>query len=130
MAAIQAALKAKFGVTAAIQCSSGAIDEIWYSFYVQGSVQTGKFVATNPVGASSSCASTGLKYLPKSGTATPTTTGGTPAPTGGTAISGSGHLTAVTGGSQTGCLISAGTWYTTGTCATYTATASGNTTHL
>lgn len=36
-----------------------------------------------------------------------------------------GYLNAYTGGSQTGCLIGAGTWYTTGTCATYTATASG-----
>lgn len=36
-----------------------------------------------------------------------------------------GFLNAFTGGSQTGCLISAGKWYTTGTCATYTATPSG-----
>ena len=36
-----------------------------------------------------------------------------------------GYLNAYTGGSQTGCLIGAGTWYTSGTCATYTATPSG-----
>jgi ribonuclease T2 len=35
-------------------------------------------------------------------------------------------LEAYTSGSQTGCLISAGTWYTSGTCATYTATGSGS----
>ncbi|CAG8976082.1 hypothetical protein HYALB_00002360 [Hymenoscyphus albidus] len=126
LAAIQAALKAKFGVTAAVQCSSGALDEIWYSFYVQGSVATGKFIATNPVGASSSCSSSGIKYLPKSGSSTPPNPGGDPPPTGGSNISGSGYLNAVTSGSQKGCLIGAGTWYTTGTCATYTATASGN----
>ncbi|CAG8956125.1 hypothetical protein HYFRA_00012042 [Hymenoscyphus fraxineus] len=126
LAAIQAALKAKFGVTAAVQCSSGALDEIWYSFYVQGSVATGKFIATNPVGASSSCSSSGIKYLPKSGSSTPPNPGGDPPPPGGSDISGSGYLNAVTSGGQKGCLIGAGTWYTTGTCATYTATASGN----
>lgn len=31
----------------------------------------------------------------------------------------------MTGGSSVGCIISAGTWYTTGTCATFTAAASG-----
>lgn len=36
-----------------------------------------------------------------------------------------GYLTAVTDGTETGCLISSGTWYVSGTCATYTATASG-----
>ncbi|EHL00553.1 putative Ribonuclease T2-like protein [Glarea lozoyensis 74030] len=47
-AAIQAALKAAFGVTAIIQCDSSALNEVWYSFYVKGSVATGTFVATNP----------------------------------------------------------------------------------
>ncbi|KAH8668113.1 ribonuclease-like protein T2 [Tricladium varicosporioides] len=131
-AQIQAALKSAFGVTAMIQCASGALDEIWgvqYSYYVQGSLQTGTFVPTNPVGGTSSCASTGIKYLPKSGSGTtPTSTGTTtaPAPTGtGGSFSGSGYLNAVTGGTAKGCLISAGTWYSSGTCATYTASASG-----
>jgi ribonuclease T2 len=35
-------------------------------------------------------------------------------------------LEAYTSESQTGCLISAGAWYASGTCATYTATASGS----
>ncbi|KAG9239069.1 ribonuclease-like protein T2 [Amylocarpus encephaloides] len=126
-AQIQAALKAAFGVTAIIQCSSGALDEVWYSYYVQGSVATGTFIATTPVGQSSSCASTGIKWLPKSGSPAPTTTGGSPTPTGGSGtISGSGYLNAVTSGSGKGCLISAGTWYTTGTCATFTARVSGS----
>jgi len=39
-AQIQAAFTASsFGFPAAIQCSSGALNEIWYSFNVQGSVQ-------------------------------------------------------------------------------------------
>ncbi|CZR56972.1 related to ribonucleases [Phialocephala subalpina] len=131
-AAILAALKASFGQNPTIQCSSGALDEIWYSFDVLGSVQTGTFQPAAPVGQSSSCSSTGIKYLPKSGGTVTTTTSATKTttatstPTGTGSFSGSGYLNAYTGGSQDGCLISAGTWYTTGTCATYTATASGS----
>lgn len=62
------------------------------------------------------------KYLPPS---TTTTTRGsatsTPAPIG-LPYSGRGFLQAYNAGANKGCLISAGTWYTTGTCATYTAT--------
>jgi ribonuclease T2 len=126
--------------------------------------RTGTFVPVTPSGSSSNCPSTGIKYLPKSGspapggtttttstqtkttgtttttgTATTTTTSPTSSPTG--VFSGSGriaisinhdflltvlgYLNAYTAGSQTGCLISAGTWYTSGTCATYTATPAG-----
>ena len=96
---------------------------------MKGSVATGTFVAVNPVGQSGDCPASGIKWLPKSGTptTTPTTsTGSPPAPTsGGGSISGSGHLNAITSGNQVGCLISAGTWYTTGTCATFTASPSG-----
>jgi ribonuclease T2 len=135
-AQIKAALKASFGYDVTIQCASGALDEIWYSFDVQGSVQTGTFLPAAPVGQSASCASTGIKYLPKSGSAATTTlvtstktattsaAGSTGTTVSGT-FSGTGYLNAITSGSQDGCLISAGTWYTTGTCATYTATASG-----
>ncbi|RDW94633.1 ribonuclease T2 [Coleophoma crateriformis] len=134
-AAILAALKAGFGYDVIISCSSSALDEIWYSYNVKGSIQTGTFVPTNPDGSKSSCPSTGIKYLPKTGatatatatstgTATKTTTTATSTSTG--SFSGKGYLNAVTSGSTTGCLISAGTWYTSGTCATYTATTSGN----
>ncbi|KAG0648795.1 Ribonuclease T2 [Hyphodiscus hymeniophilus] len=125
---IQAAFVNDFGYSVSIQCASGALDEVWYSFDVRGSIQTGTFVPTEPVGSTSSCSSSGIKYLPKSGSPTPTTTttGGGSSPTGsGGSFSGSGYLNAVTSGSQKGCLISAGTWYTSGTCATYTATVSG-----
>ncbi|PSS13085.1 hypothetical protein M430DRAFT_124994 [Amorphotheca resinae ATCC 22711] len=148
-AQIQAAFKKSFGYEVTIQCSSGALDEVWYSFNVKGSVQTGTFVPMSPVGSTSNCPSTGIKYLPKSGSPAPTTSSGasststssasptttsgaspttsspTSTPTGGSGtFSGSGYLNAYTNGSQVGCLISSGTWYTSGTCATYTAKAS------
>ena len=86
LAAINAALEKARGVSAVVQCSDGALDEAWYYFDVKGSVQTGTFVPTNQgmcrlrcgpttdpdyanvfteVGGSSSCPSTGVKYLPK-----------------------------------------------------------------
>ncbi|KAB8299782.1 hypothetical protein EYC80_000034 [Monilinia laxa] len=126
-AEIQAAIKAGFGYTATIGCTSSTLNQIWYSFEVKGSVATGTFVPITPVGQSGSCPSTGIKYLPKSGsstTPTTTTTGATPTGTG--SFSGSGYLEAYVGSTNNGCLIGAGTWYTTGTCAKYTATASGS----
>lgn len=83
------------------------------------------------VGSSSDCPSTGIKYLPKSGSPTPTaTTTTTTAPTSttapGTPFSGQGYLQVTEGGANNGCIISGGTWYIGGTCATFTATASGN----
>lgn len=134
-AQIQSALgKNRGGHSVYLGCTSGVLTEVWYFFNVQGSVQTGNFVATDLIGSKSTCPSTGIKYPPKgSGSGTTTTTaGGTtttsaqPTSTGGTgSFAGSGYLNVVSGGSQNGCIISGGTWYTTGTCATFTATASG-----
>ncbi|KAF7907735.1 uncharacterized protein EAF01_005321 [Botrytis porri] len=132
-AQIQAAITAGFGYPATIQCTSSSLNEIWYSFEVRGSVATGTFVPIAPVGQSGDCPSTGIKYVPKSGSAIPTTTAGgggsttttATAPGGTGSFSGSGYLEAYVGSTNNGCLISAGTWYTSGTCATYTATASG-----
>lgn len=45
---IMAALTAAHGFPVTIQCSGGALDEIWYHYNVRGSVQTGDFVATDP----------------------------------------------------------------------------------
>jgi ribonuclease T2 len=112
-----------------LRCSSNSISEVWYSYYVRGSVQTGEFEATDPVGTTDNC-SGNIYYYPKSGASTTTTTTtpatGTPTsqPTG-SVWSGSGHLSVTTSGVSKGCLISAGTWYVSGTCATYTATPSG-----
>jgi ribonuclease T2 len=140
LAAIQAALTAKFGYAVTINCNSNnELDELWYHYNVQGSVQSGTFYPTTPVGSGSTCPSTGIKYLPKSGSAASTTTTSTTkagttltttttsaaSTSTGTVLSGKGYLNVVTSGTQTGCIISAGTWYTTGTCATFTAAASG-----
>ncbi|KAL9579278.1 MAG: hypothetical protein Q9212_005201 [Teloschistes hypoglaucus] len=129
---ILAALAKPRGVQVSIQCKNGALDEIWYFFDVRGSVQTGTFVPAEPDGSKSSCSATGVKYLPKTGTppsTTMTTSTGTPptsTPTPGGPFSGKGTLPVTTGGTANGCIISGGTWYTTGTCAAFTATASGS----
>ncbi|KAI9743788.1 MAG: ribonuclease T2-like [Claussenomyces sp. TS43310] len=135
---IQAALKKGFGYEVTIGCSSGALDEIWYSYDVKGSIQTGTFVPTSPDGSKSTCPSSGVQYPPKSGSAVSTTPGGGSSPTSTTSpagssptsspgsFSGSGYLQAYSSGSNQGCLISTGKWYVGGTCATYTASASGS----
>ncbi|CAG8972130.1 hypothetical protein HYALB_00008135 [Hymenoscyphus albidus] len=124
---IQDALTAAHGFPVTISCKGGALDEVWYHYNVRGNVQTGDFVPTSPDGSKSSCPDNGIKYLPKHQTATPTstTTGSIPTSTA-APYTGRGFLQAYTGGTNKGCLISAGTWYTTGTCAGYTAAASGD----
>ncbi|KZF24714.1 ribonuclease T2 [Xylona heveae TC161] len=128
-AQIQSALESqRDGHPVTLGCSSGALDEVWYHFNVKGSVQTGQFVPSDPDGSKSTCPSTGIKYLPKSGSgggSTTTTTSAGTSPTG-SPFSGKGYVNVVNGGSQNGCLISAGVWYTSGTCATYTASSSGS----
>jgi ribonuclease T2 len=127
---IQAALAVnRPGVEVTLGCKSGVFNEIWYHYDVRGSLQTGEFVASDPDGTKSTCPQTGIKYLPKGGGSTPpgaTTTVGTgvPQPTSapGTPFSGRGYLNVLINGSKKGCIISKGAWYTTGTCATFTAT--------
>lgn len=126
LAAIQAALTAHHGHNVVIRCSGGALNELWYHFNVQGSVQSGTFKAVDPVGSGSTCPSTGIKYLPKYTTTTPpssttTTTGGpTSVPTGAPgALSGKGYVEV----QPDGFLISSGNWYRAGgTPASFTAT--------
>ncbi|KAK4960339.1 Ribonuclease T2 precursor (RNase T2) [Elasticomyces elasticus] len=131
-AQIQAALsKNRDGHQVYLGCRSGALNEIWYFFNVQGSLQTGEFEASDLVGSKSTCPSTGIKYLPKgsgggsSPTATATSTGPSPTSSGGV-FSGKGTLNVVTSGSKKGCIISGGKWYMSGTCASFTATSSGD----
>lgn len=57
-------------------------------------------------------------------TATTSTTSSASTATG-SSVSGAGYWYAYYDGDEDGCLISAGTWYTSGTCATYHATSSG-----
>ncbi|KAH9905840.1 ribonuclease T2-like protein [Xylariomycetidae sp. FL2044] len=130
---IQAALSRNHGGESVyVGCSGDAVEQVYYYFNVYGSVANGQFVPASPDNDDDGgCPSTGVRYLPKDGdsspapTSTTTTTTG-PAPTGGV-FSGKGYLNVVTddAGTTDGCLISGGTWYTTGTCATYTAAASG-----
>ncbi|KAL2356086.1 ribonuclease T2-like protein [Cryomyces antarcticus] len=132
-AAIQAALTAPRGHRVTIGCKGGALNEIWYHYDVRGSVQTGDFVASDPDGMKSTCPSRGVRYLPKGPGASPTvpvtTVTGTAAPTATTTAApfvGRGVLNVRTAGAQNGCLISLGTWYVSGTCATFTARAAGD----
>ncbi|PBP27108.1 Ribonuclease Rh-like protein [Diplocarpon rosae] len=124
---IQDALTTAHGFAVSIACSDGRLDEIWYHFNVRGSVATGEFAPAAPDGGKGDCAATGISYVPKylPGTSTSTTSAPGSKPTG-TPYSGEGFLQAYTGGANKGCLISAGTWYTAGTCATYTAAASAS----
>ncbi|KAL8678737.1 MAG: hypothetical protein Q9186_004928 [Xanthomendoza sp. 1 TL-2023] len=124
---ILAALAAPRGVQVSIMCRNGEIDEIWYFYEVRGSVQTGTFVPAEPDGSKSNCPASGIKYLPKTGTPPSTSTGSPPTstPTPGNPFSGKGTLPVTSGGKTNGCIISGGTWYTTGTCASFTAAASG-----
>ncbi|KAI0798902.1 ribonuclease-like protein T2 [Xylaria sp. FL0064] len=128
-AQIQAALLKVTGKAAVISCSNNELYQVYYGFFVNGPLQNADFVPSTIVGDTSNCPSSGIKYLPKSGTGTAptsTTTGSSPTSTPTGSFSGSGYLNAYYNGNEDGCLISAGTWYTTGTCATYTATASGS----
>lgn len=126
-AEIYDALTSAYGYNVTIECEDDAIYEVEYYYNVEGSVQKGEFVETSPDDDSSSCPSTGVKYLPKTSTSSTTATAttsttSTTATSTGSAFSGKGYLLAYTSGSQDGCLISYGTWYTTGTCASFTAT--------
>lgn len=137
-AAIQAALRAHHGFNVIINCKNKELDEIWYHYNVQGSIQTGKFIPAATVGSPSNCPATGIKYLPKSGTnpgpqptttATTITTTAKPDPTGAPgSLSGKGRLLVTTTASSSGgFLVSGGTWYRGGgTPATFTAAANGS----
>lgn len=49
-AEIQEALTKVTGSAVVLGCSSGKLNQAWYSFNVRGSLQTGSFVATAPAG--------------------------------------------------------------------------------
>ncbi|KAI9854416.1 MAG: ribonuclease T2-like [Vezdaea acicularis] len=133
---IQAALTQVTGHPVTLGCRSGALNEVWYYYNVQGNVQSGSYVPTDPDGSKSTCPATGVKYLPKGGdgynpppttsptttmTASTTSTTDSSRPTG-DPFFGKGYLKIDTGG----CLISTGKWFTSGTCATYTAAPFGS----
>jgi ribonuclease T2 len=65
---IQDALTEVTGSAVVLGCQKGQLNQAWYSYNIQGSLQTGKFVATDPPGSGkSTCPKTGIKYLPKMG---------------------------------------------------------------
>ncbi|KAG8893106.1 ribonuclease T2-like, partial [Tulasnella sp. 403] len=116
------AIKASTGFTPSLDCTSGALNSVSYYFNLKGSLIDGTLV---PIDAPSqgSCPTSGIKYPPKSGGASSTTTSSGPAPTGVPARS---NVKAITSsGSTVGCLLSYGTW-STQTCATLTASTSGS----
>jgi ribonuclease T2 len=66
---IQEALSAVTGSEVVLGCQRGSLNQAWYSFNVQGSLQTGSFVPTSPAGKGGrgTCPRNGIRYLPKSG---------------------------------------------------------------
>lgn len=129
-AQIQDALSKKFGgAEVRLGCHYGQLNEVWYFHNVRGSIQAGDFIPTDVVGSRSSCPSTGIKYLPKGGTIPTTTRSGakpTSRPTPGKPFVGRGQLKVVVSGNTNGCIISAGAWYVSGTCASFKATKNGD----
>ncbi|KAK7695044.1 hypothetical protein QCA50_002232 [Cerrena zonata] len=119
LAQITSALKSASGVTPALDCTSGSLNQISYYYHLRGSVIDGSFVLIDAP-KKGSCAATGLKYPLKSGSASPTTTAGGSAPTDGSLPS-KAHLQA----STTGGLLTGGTW-STQTPATYTLSGSSS----
>ncbi|GAA6062865.1 hypothetical protein JCM10212_000787 [Sporobolomyces blumeae] len=128
LAQLQQVAKSKFGYEAIWNCQNGELNEVWYGYYSKGPIKGGMLIPTNPDGAKSTCPSTGIKFLPKGTTSTSTSTGSasTPTNTGGSSSSGSVFMNVVANGSQNGCLISNGKWYTTGTCAGYSVVSTSN----
>ncbi|RCK64769.1 Ribonuclease T2-like 1-A [Candida viswanathii] len=117
---IQNALKGKFGKNVYFKCdSNNAINEVWYYYNVKGSLLGEGFVPIDAV-SSSNCPSSGIKFPPKGSsssggttlkTSTTSTSGSTP-----TGVPSSAYIKL---SGMSGCLISGGTYYTSGTCATY-----------
>ncbi|KAH9828594.1 putative RNase T2 family protein [Teratosphaeria destructans] len=127
---IQTALtQAHDGHEVYLGCRSGRLQEVWYFHNVKGSLQHGAFEASDVVGVHSTCPSRGIRYLPKAPatrpTHTATTTAARPTATG-APFTGPGYLHVLTSGRRMGAVISAGTWYKSGTPATFTATNHGS----
>ncbi|GAA6024509.1 hypothetical protein JCM11491_006680, partial [Sporobolomyces phaffii] len=120
LAQLQAVAKANFGYDAVWNCQKGVLNEVWYGYNSQGPIAGGKLIPTGPIGGGSTCPATGIKYLPK-GTASSGTGSGSTGGSGSStpANSTSATLNVIVDGTQNGCLISSGRWYTSGTCAGY-----------
>ncbi|KAJ5439796.1 Ribonuclease [Penicillium daleae] len=123
LADVEDALERAHGAPVTVHCRQGSLSEIWYHFNIAGSLQTGKFVSAPPDGQTSNCPRRGIRYPPKRSAPEPTkTTTYVPEPTQtGAPFSGKGNLMVSTLNQRRGCIISYGTWYASGTCATFRA---------
>ncbi|KAL5333859.1 ribonuclease T2-like protein [Aspergillus crustosus] len=123
---IEDTLSNAHGATVTVRCRSHKLQEVWYFFNVEGQLQTGKFVPSDPDGQKSNCPTSGIVYQPKTPNKDtghgrePTKTRHPHEPTG-VPFRGRGNLVVSTVGHQRGCVIGRGTWYSSGTCATFTA---------
>ncbi|OWP04350.1 ribonuclease T [Marssonina coronariae] len=122
---ISEALKRGFGHDVAIRCSGYTLHEISYTFRVRGSVPTGTFEATTPVGVPVTCPAADIRYVPKTGEIA-LMLGPPPLPASVAPIPfyGKGILEVILDreqDKQRGCLIRSGSWYTRVNCATFTA---------
>ena len=132
---IEEVLEGMHGAPVTVRCRSGEFDEVWYHFDVRGSAQNGQWIPSKPDGPKSNCPRK-VRYVPKdmssipSATTTVTqtvtpTTKPTQAPKPTTSKTpekpfiGAGFLEIVVDNSTKGCLIGDGSWYTSGSCATY-----------
>jgi ribonuclease T2 len=112
VAQFQNAISGCFGYDVYLGCdSNNALDEVWYFFSLQGSVADGNF--TPIASASSSTCNDGFYWYPK---------GYSPSGSDNTDATGSSQSGYFEVQGQTGCLISNGNWYTSGTCATFNVT--------
>ncbi|KAJ5749056.1 uncharacterized protein N7511_010752 [Penicillium nucicola] len=122
LADIEGALERAHGSPVAVRCQRGALNEIWYYFNIAGSLQTGKFISAPPDGQKSNCPSKGIRYPLKHSRPEPTrtTTTGHSEPTAPSdPFSGKGNLIVSNRNQKHGCIISYGTWFSSGTCATF-----------
>lgn len=118
---ITSALKSQSGVTPALDCDGKNLNQISWYFHLKGSVIDGKFVAIDAPEAGS-CASTGLKYPPKSGTPVSSTpsSSSTSTPTSAPGdLPSKATISVLTSSGAVGGLLSAGTW-SVQTLGTYT----------
>lgn len=87
----------------------GAIQEVWYYMSLRGSVADGDF---EPIASATNTTCPAEVYFVPKGQSVPSTGGSTP--------DGSGNTGTLTLSGQSGCIISDGSWFTSGTCATFT----------
>ncbi|EJU02891.1 ribonuclease Le37 [Dacryopinax primogenitus] len=121
LSSLQTALKSAYGYTPALTCSGSDLNQIAYYFNLQGSLIDGVLESYDAPSGGSDCPTSGIRYLPKSGSGsspppTTTTTSAGTSPTRGAGLPNKATLQSSTG---TGCLLSYGTW-STQTCATFT----------